>query len=486
MLASALALGVAAAAAPPDADGAATQYQLAQRLAAERSPDAAPAFEKAVAMAPSGPLADDALVGLARAQGALDWPEDLARLDASHAARAATTLVKLLELSPPGDRAPEGRYLLALVRLAPVAARDAVQSKHDLIALAAEPKNGTWAARARYTLGTIAEQEGALDRAAGAFARIVVEGSDEDEVELRARAGFARTLLASGRFGEAALWLQPVVDAGPAGATGAGALRALAVRELLREREAGRKWSATSAPVASVATTRGARLLATSASGGFVVYDRKNETLQLFDAKGSGAPPVPAPGVTALATDPFRRVWVAAGDTLSRLEGARLVPVASLGPFKEPAAIAADAGGSVWLADRRGDRIGRVSPDAKTAVVVREAKGAGITALVVAHGRLIAAEADLGRLVELTESGPERPFGPPVRKPAALAVDPAGRITVLDEKTGTLLRLSASGALLDTLDLAPAGVSKPLAVAAADDGAARVLDGSTGNVAVAP
>ena len=50
----------------PDLAAAERQYRLAQRLGADRSPDAAAAFAKVVALAPAGPLADDALVDLRR------------------------------------------------------------------------------------------------------------------------------------------------------------------------------------------------------------------------------------------------------------------------------------------------------------------------------------------------------------------------------------------------------------------------------------
>jgi hypothetical protein len=478
-----LALARPAAAAPDSAVDA--QYRLAQRLAAERSPEATAAFEQVITMAPKGMLADDALIGLARVQAPVDWPEDLAGIDAAHAARASASLAKLLESSTESDRADEARYLQALLRLAPLSSRDAGLAKRELIAVAANPKGGRYAGMARYALGVLAEREGAVDRAAGAYARVVLEGSDED-VETRARAGFARTLLQAGSFGEAAVWWQAVVDAGAPEVLRASSLRALAVREIVRQRDPANKWTAVAAPLPSIPTTRGAKLLATAGDGGLVVFDRKNEILQIFDARGAGSPPLAVQGVTALATDSYRRVWVAAGDALLRLEGSRLVSVATLGAFKEPAALAVDASGTAWLADRRGDRVGRVPAGAASASLVRDAKGAGITALAIVRGRLIAAESDAGRLAELPETGPEQSFGPAVRKPAALAVDGAGRLSVLDEKSGTLLRLSPAGEIRDSLDLAAAGVSRALAITATDDGSIRILDGATGSVVVAP
>ena len=89
--------------------------------------------------------------------------------------------------------------------------------------------------------------------------------------------------------------------------------------------------------------------------------------------------------------------------------------------------------------------------------------------------------------VDVVGTGAGAAFGTGTfRRPIALAVDAAGRISVLDEKAGTVTRLAPSGDVRDTLSLTAGGVSRPLALAAAQDGAVRILDGSTGAVAVAP
>jgi streptogramin lyase len=158
-----------------------------------------------------------------------------------------------------------------------------------------------------------------------------------------------------------------------------------------------------------------------------------------------------------------------------------------LGNFGAPSAIAVDASGSVFLADKKGDRIARWVVGTAGPVVVRESKGAGVTALAVSNGRLIAAEEKTGRLVAVFGPGAGAAFGNATfRRPVALAADDAGRVSVLDEKAGTVTRLSPSGEIRDTLTLDAGGVSRPLALAAAPDGAVRILDGSTGAVAVAP
>ena len=215
--------------------------------------------------------------------------------------------------------------------------------------------------------------------------------------------------------------------------------------------------------------------------------DRKSDTLQAFDAEGIGAPPVPVADVTALATDPYGRVFVATKETLLRWDGAGVTVVLALGRLSAPAAIAVEASGVVWIADRKGDRVERWVPGTPAPVVVRESKGAGVAALAVAGGRVIAAEAKTGRVVILAGPGSDAGFGSVTfRRPVALAVDAAGRISVLDEKAETVTRLTPSGEVSDTLPLGASGVSRPLALSVTPDGALRILDGSTGAVAVAP
>jgi hypothetical protein len=482
-------LAVASVAVAQDvADPAAAdrQYRIAQRLGADGSPDAAAAFEKVVALAPHGPLADDALVDLARLAGSPDWPEDLAALDAARAASAKIALEKVVDAHADGDRALEARYRLALIGLAPLPSRDAVRARQDLIALAATPSRERWVVASRYALGFLDEQTGAGERAAGDFARIVVERPESD-IAPRARAGFARTLLAAERFGDAAGWLQEAIDGGVPPAARAEAHRDLALREVLRERDPARRWTAVATPLPTLATTRGASLLATAADGRLVVFDRKNGTVQAFDAKGSGSPPVPLADVTALATDPFGRVFAATQEELFRWDASGPAVVLTLGSFGAPAAIAIDASGSVFIADKKGDRIARWVLGKPGPVVVRESKGASVTALAVLGGRVIAAEEKTGRIVIVFGPGAGTAFGTSTfRRPVAMAVDGAGRISVLDEKEETVTRLAPSGEVRDRLALDAAGVSRPLALATAPDGAVRILDGATGAVAVAP
>ncbi len=486
-VAASVALGPRSSAQEAAAPAAAErQYRTAQRLGAEGSPDAGAAFEKAVTLAPHGPWADDALVDLARFQGAPDWPEDLAGLDGPRAAAAAATLERVLDQYADGDRIAEARYRRALLRIAPLPGRDAARARQDLIALAVSPSSDTWTVAARYALGILDEISGASDRAAGSFARIIVERPDSPAA-CRARAGFGRTLLLRGRFGEAAGWFQQAIDSGAPPAVRAGAQRDLALHEVLRQRSPALSWTAVAARLPAIPTTRGAALIASDASGRIVVFDRKSESLQSFDDKGAGSTPETVGEVFALTADPFGRVYVATKDKLLRRDARGITTLASLESFSSPSSIAVDGAGAVWIADRKGERVGRWTPGLPAPQVARESKGAAISALVATGARVIAAEAKTGRLVVVAGPGAETAFGTTVfKRPVALAADAAGRILVLDEKAATVSRLTPMAEPVDTLSLEVGGVSRPLALAAAPDGKLRVLDGATGSVAVAP
>jgi hypothetical protein len=481
-----LAWSAATAQLGPDPAAAEREYRLAQRLGADQSPDAAAAFERVVMLAPQGPYADDALVDLARLRGAPDWLEEVGGISAARVASARASLERVVNDYADGDRILEARYRLALLKLAPLPGRDAAGARPDLIALASAPPRERWVVAARYALGVLDELSGARARAAGAFARIVVERPDSD-IAPRARVGFARALLAEERFGEAAGWFQEAIAAGIPSASGAQAQRELAVREVMRQRTPARRWTSIASPLAVRPTTRGASLMAIAADGRVVVFDRKRGVIQSFDSSGRATTIATAADVTALATDPFGRVFAATKEQLLRWDGSGGATTSSLGSFGSPAALAVDFTGAVWIVDRRGDRIGRWIGGTTAPAVVRESKGAGITSVVVSGERVIVAEEKTGRLVTVTVSGDSSAFGTATfRRPAALAIDAAGRISVLDEKADTVTRLAPSGEVRDTLNLEAAGVSRPVALASAPDGALRILDGSNGSVAEAP
>ncbi len=476
--------GAEAETAPNPAD-AETQFRIAERLAAEGDASAAAAYQRVIAAAPTGPLADDAWVGLARMQRVPEWPEEAAGLDADRASAAGIALAKLLETVPGGDRAQEARYLQALLRLAPLPSRDVARARQDLIAVASSRADSSWSVRARYALGVIDEQRGESERAAGTFARIQVERPDSD-VAPRAALGFARALLRSGRFPAAAEAVQGAIERGASPGAGAGALRGLALRGVLRAAVPSSRWSAITTPLSGMGTSRGAALFAAVPGGGLAVWDRKTSAAQTFDARGTASPAVPLEDATAIAADSRGRVYLGTRENLVVLDPRGARPVGPLGPFGSPAAMAVDASGIIWLADKKGERIGWMTPGG-AAQVVRDAKGSGVSALAAAGGRLFAAEEKTGRIVVLGAGAGEAGFGTAVfRRPTSLAADAAGQVAVLDEKAETVTLLASDGSVRDTLPTTVAGIGHPLAVAFADDGTLLILDGSTGAVVSAP
>jgi streptogramin lyase len=241
------------------------------------------------------------------------------------------------------------------------------------------------------------------------------------------------------------------------------------------------------AKLATIPTTRGAGLLASPADGRIVVFDRKTQALQTFDANGTAGVSTPLGDVTAIATDVYGRVFAATKDKLVRWDPGGPLTLVTLAAYGSPSALAVDAAGAIWIADRKGDRIGRWTFGGDEPATVRESKGAGVTALAVSGARVVAAEEKSGRIVAVDASGSEAAISTAAfRRPVSLTVDAAGRIAVLDLKAGTVTRLTPQGKVSETLSLEAAGVSKPLALAAAPDGAVRILDGATGAVVVAP
>ena len=458
------------------ADPAAAEAQLrvASRLAAERSASAPAAYERAVALDPTGPLADDALLELAR------YYRQAAQADAATAA-----LTRLLEAHPRGERAAEAHYLRAMIRLAPVPGRDAAAAREDLIEAAGLPDRA-FAARSRAALGVLDEESGRFDRAAGSYARVLVE-EGPDDAYAAASAGLARALLRGGRFGEAAGIVQRAIDRTGGRDPALSALRAIAVSGVKRARSPEGRWSSRVAPLPAMPGTRNAALLAALPDGGFVVYDRKAGAVHTFDAKGSGTAATAVADVTALAVDPRGRVHAAAGEQVVRLDPSGPVVVAQLGAMAPATALAVDAAGTVLVVDRKGERVARLTPGGSAWTFLREVKGGRVAALAGDVGRAIILDERTAGLVALAPGAAEAPVGSVVfRRPVSVAVDVAGQIAVLDTKQQSVTLLDPSAKVRDTLSTAAIGIERPVAIAFAPDGALLVLDAETGSVTRVP
>lgn len=470
-------LALAGVAVAGDHAAAESQLRVASRLAAERSASAPGAFEKVVALDPGGPLADDALLALARFYHPPERLEETATLDPTRSAAASGALTRLIEAHPRGTRAAEARYLRAMLRLAPLPGRDPAGAREDLIEAAGLPGPDPFVSRARAALGALDEEEGQFARAAGSYARVLVE----DPASLAAReaaGGFARSLLRTGRFGEAAIVAQRA---------GLDALRDLAMKGVLRVRSPEGRWSSRATPLPPMAGPRGAALFAARPDGGFVVYDRKAGSIQSYDAAGRGAAASALPDVTALAVDPFGRVHAATDERVVRLDPAGPVVVARLGALAPASALALDASGAVLVVDRKGDRVARYAPGASSWVFLREGKGSSLIALVQDRGRAIAADEKTGGLIAIAPGRPEARIGGVVfRRPASIAVDQAGQIAVLDVKQETVTLLDPKGGPRDVLATSALGIERPASVAFGPAGDLLILDAATGSVTRVP
>ena len=471
-----LALGLAPAVAhAADPEAAERQYRVARRLVAERSGEARAALEKVLALDPQGPRADDALVEQALLEGPARWPEQLGSIDEAAASRAAALLERASALGG-ADRAAEARYLLALVRLEPLALHDPAAARSDLIAVATEAGSTEWTLAARYALAWLASETGQPDRAAAAYGRLLVDGPGR-EAASRAATGLARLELRRGDPGWAAVLLDRAVEGGVPGELRAGDLRELAVRSVLARASGERTLAAV--PVVALAD---ARVGAVAASPrGLLVADERRGIVAEIPAMGGGAGGEwPLADVHALAVDPLGRAVAAAGERIVRLvPGRPPVDLAGLERFGPPQSIVAEATGRLLLLDRKGAAIAALEPGAKSLTPFWDSAGARLSGLVRDGERLLALDAREKSVVTVEPGGGVRSLGlAGFEKPVAFGVDAAGRIAVLDARESTIDLIEQDGKRV-RLACKGAGIAKPTLAGFRPDGTLQVLDAST-------
>jgi len=478
-----IALGASADSTEGNPAGAEKQYRIARRLAAENSPEAAPALRKVLELDPEGPLADDALVEEALLLGIPLWPEDLGRLDSARARQAEALLGRAVSGFPRGDRAVEGRFRMGLLRLEPLPGRDSGRARPDLLAVATGEMMGEWSLLARYAIAWLDEQEGSDERAAAAHQRLRIDAPDSPAA-IRSRVALGRLQLRRGAYGRAAALFQEAVEQETPAELRALPLRELAMRALLRE-VANDSWS--QAPPKTIATgLRGALGPVRFPDGGILIADRRSGAVRRLDSAGRPSAQWTMKDVGALAIDPFGRAFLAAGERLYRLDGDGPQPVAELGKFAPVSAVAADSTGRLWVVDRKGDRIGRIDPGSVGPEIVRESRGAGIAAMVWDGRRLVVVEERLGRLLEIRADGTERPIGSyGLKRPIGLAADPAGQLAVLESKADDVLLLGPDGEVRDRLPTSP-GFDRAGGIALGMDGSLDILDEASGNLVRLP
>jgi streptogramin lyase len=285
--------------------------------------------------------------------------------------------------------------------------------------------------------------------------------------------------LREGDFGEAAWWLQRAVAGG---ARDVAPLRALAVRGLLRTQGMGGGWGAPQ-DVVSTEIKRAAGLLRLP-SGTHTVLDGKAMTLISFARDGRRLP-TEIGDVQAAAARPDGKLVVAAGEQLFLLDPERSgapEALAALGRFAPVAALAVDGAGEVWIADRKGSRLGRLAVGATEPQQVVESKtlrvealaplppGRGVAILDTRAGALFAVDPD-GTLHPVAAL----PWGDRGR-PVALASDPAGQLAVLDGKSGEVVLMDAQGNVRDRL-APPTDRDAPVAIALGADGSLDLVTG---------
>ena len=189
-----------------------------------------------------------------------------------------------------------------------------------------------------------------------------------------------------------------------------------------------------------------------------------------------------------MAVDPFGRIYAADGEKIYRLApGGRVASLAPQGDLAPVALLAVDAAGRIWVVDRRGDRVGRVEPGSAVPAIIRERRGAGFSAVAWDGARLLAAEEKTGRVVEIRDDGTEKPIVTSgAASAAALAVDSAGAIAVVDTRSDAVVLFGPAGDVRDRYAYGAAGVGRIVGATFGRAGDLELLEGSTGNVLRVP
>jgi hypothetical protein len=434
--------GAAGTAPAGDPEGAAKQYRIARRLAAENSPDAGAALAKVFSLDPTGPLADDALVDQALLLSVALWPGDLGRVLALEAEKAAGLFDRAIDGFPGGDRASEARVLRALLRLEPVPGRDPARARLELLSVAATAAEEEWRNAARLGIAWIDEQSGERERARSAYQRLAIDAPTSLS-GARARIGLARLLMRDGKPGRAAALLEEAARLGAG--RDVSALGDLAVREALRRAGTGGRWSGgiATTPPGLKSVTAVARLR----SGGLLLADRREGVVLEVREDGTPAGRWSLEGVQALVEDPMGRRFLAAGESLYRLGPTGPTVVAQLGAVAPVSAMAADGWGRLYVLGRRGDRMGVLDPGALALTMLGgDGRGVRLTGLAWDGARIVSLDAKSRSLVEVLADGNLRAVGAvPCEKPEALAADPSGEVAVLDAKAGEVILLGPDG-----------------------------------------
>lgn len=441
---------------------------------AEDSAEAIAALRKVIELDPAGPLADDALVEQALLERPARWPEDLGGIAEAPARRALDLFGRVVGEFATSDRASEARYHRALLLLEPLPTHDASSARVDLVAVAASGASSTWAGHARYAAAWLAEQSGALARAADAYGRLLVDAPGS-EAAARAGLGAARLALRAGDPGRAAALAQSAVDDRSVPQLGPGPLRALALRALAHPSTIGR-WTAERTPT-------GTRSLAGFAptEDGVLIGDARSTAVQRVGPAGTTTR-WSLSELQAVTVDSLGRMYAAAGDRIYRLAvDGTASPIANQGEFAPLTALAADPAGRLWVLDRKRERIGRIDPGRSAPVLAWTRPGGRLVGIAWDGAGIVAVDARERLLLRAVIGGAlESAALGEVQKPAAFATDAAGTVAVLDERDDSLHLLRADGTERARLDARSLGLARAQALAVQPDGSISVFDASDG------
>lgn len=413
----------------------------------------------------------------AMASSLIERPDLVELLDEPTVRDALRAVDDLLESEPSFELRAELLYRRAMLRLEPLPTYDARAAREDLEQ--AIGMSSAWEAAARYALGWMQEVGGQVDLAFDVYRRLEVDHPASDAAAW-ADVGRARMRLRSADYGTAAARLQRALDAG-LDDRGVRRLRELAVAGLMRQVGASDPSTARAfetgirAPIAMLATP----------AGGVVLATRRPAEVVLFAENGARTDEWSIEGLQALAISPAGRLLAAGTETIFRLENAgRSVPIAELGEFKALAAIAAAVDGSVWLLEGRGRRLGHLRPGAARPELVREDERWRLNGLLADGSRLLALDSRSRALIAFESDGAERVmFDGTGRRLESLAVDPSGRIALLDSRNSQVVFVSPSGRAEPPLD-ARQYLEESRALALGPRGELMLLDGKGRCVAV--
>ncbi len=452
------------------------QYRVARRLAAEGSAGAAAALDRVVALDPAGPLADDALLERAALIGLPRWPEQRGRLDAVRVSEARVLLARILKELPGGDRAEEAAYRQGLLLLEPIFSYDLEEARLLWLVLAAGAGDAEWSSSARYALAWTAEQRGEVVRAADAYQRLRVDAPGT-AVSARATAAIGRLRLRSADPAGAAARFQEALDSAALDtdlAQQTRAFRDVAVDSFLsriRTTEALRI-AAVSRPSALAALGAGNALIAQRKAGLVVELDATGAVVDRWAVEQP---------LAAVATPNGLRYAITAGSVLRLESGGTTASIATPGEFGSFSSGIGDDLGRVWVLDRRGERLGVIEPGSMTPKLLWRADGARLATPAWDGNRLLVVDTRNKSVVAVYPDGSSLPLVTlGLDRPSALAVDPAGRIGVLEAR-GTLVSFfDADGATLGRFSATGAGMQRATDLAFGLDGTLQLIEEGSG------